>query len=396
LKVGLTNACRHRQKRTSISGFELGRQGMKVVMQTAELARALYRVQGIADKKSTVPILGHVLLDADNEGLTVSATDTDAGLVGTYDAEVQATGRIAVQARQLYDVIKSISSSQVELCRGDNNWIDVKGGTSRFHLVGMAADEFPTLPDLSKLARVSLPAGALQQMIDRTLFCVSTDENRHNLSGIYCETPEPRLLRMVSTDGHRLALAEGQFDTDIHIPQGAIVPRKGFQELKRLLGDSAAQSTVEIGFSENSCVLYAGGVMLSTRLIEGQFPDYRQVIPQAGNKIAKLNRAQFAEALRRVSLLSQGRAHGVRFAFAEDSLELVAEDPEHGDARETLAMTYTGEPLTIGFNARYILDVLGLVAEAQVSFHLSDDLSPGVLRPEEDSRFLAVVMPMRI
>lgn len=369
---------------------------MKIVMQTAELARALYRVQGIADKKSTMPILAHVLLDAGTEGLTVSATDLDVGLYGTYDAEVQAPGRVAVQARQLYDVIKSISSTQVELSRRDNNWIDVKGGSSRFHLVGMAADEFPSLPDQTQIKRVALPAAALQQMVDRTLFCVSSDENRHNLSGIFCETPEPNLLRMISTDGHRLALAENEFDVALDIPKGAIVPRKGFQELKRVLGDSAAQDRVEIGFSANSCVLCAGGVTLSTRLIEGQFPDYRQVIPKGGNKQATLNRAAFAEALRRVSLLSQGRAHGVRFAFAETTLELLAEDPENGDARETLDIAYEGAPLTIGFNARYILDVLGLVSEAQVTFNLSDDLSPGVLRPVEDARFLAVVMPMRI
>jgi DNA polymerase III subunit beta len=174
------------------------------------------------------------------------------------------------------------------------------------------------------------------------------------------------------------------------------VPRKGFQELKRVLGDSTDAKAVSFGLAQNCGILKAGNVTLSTRLIEGQFPAYEQVIPKGGDKRAKLGRAVFAEALRRVSLLSQGRAYGVRFAFSEGSLELVAEDPEFGDAHETLPIDYEGEPLVIGFNARYILDVLSLIPEQGVVFNLADDLSPGVIRPLEDTGFLAVVMPMRI
>jgi DNA polymerase-3 subunit beta len=370
---------------------------MKLTMQTAELARALYRVQGIADRKSTMPILGHVLLSATEPSqLTVSATDTEVGLVGSYSAQVGRSGKVAVQARQLYDVVKSISEPNIDLEQQANNWVDIRAGSSHFHLVGMAADEFPSLPEHDSLRKFPLPAAKLMQMIDRTLFCVSTDENRHNLSGIYCESPKPGVLRMVSTDGHRLAFAEAQFDSTLTLPQGAIVPRKGFQELKRVMGDKNDVETIHLGFSQNSGVLQAGNVVLSTRLIEGQFPDYAQVIPKMGHKNVKLARQGFADALRRVSLLSQGKAFGVRFTFSEDTLELVAEDPEHGDAKESLQVDYKGEPLVVGFNARYILDVLALISEQGVRFDLADDLSPGVIRPLEDNGFLAVVMPMRI
>jgi DNA polymerase-3 subunit beta len=396
----LTSGCPTVEKAAKFSVSLFEGQGMKVVMQTAELARALYRVQGIADRRAITPILGHVLLSAGDHGLTVSATDQEVGLVGTYDAEVQAAGGIAVQARQLYEVVKAIASPQVTLTRRENNWIDIHGGSSRFHLVGTAADEFPRLPSeetpQSTSQPIQLPATALLQMIDRTSFCVSSDENRHTLSGTYCESPEPHVLRMVSTDGHRLALSEATFEATFDLPQGAIVPRKGFSELRRILGDSNANEQVEVSFHGNIALMKTRGMTLSTLLIEGQFPDYRQVIPQGGGKVVKLPRLEFAEALRRVSLMSQGRAHGVRFAFTEGTAELVAEDPESGDARETLAVDYAGTPLTIGFNARYILDVLGLMNEPDVAFHLSDDLSPGVLRPVEDPRFLAVVMPMRI
>jgi DNA polymerase-3 subunit beta len=371
---------------------------MKMSIQAAELARALYRVQGIADRKSTMPILAHVLLDATpDQGLTVSATDLDVGLSGRYSAEVHQAGSVAIHARQVYEIVKSLPTQSIQFHKQDNNWVEIKSGSSRFRLVGMAADEFPALPTLVQSKTFKVPAAELALMIDRTLFCVSTDDNRHNLSGIFCESPEPNLLRMVSTDGHRLAMSERKFDGDVTIDQGVIVPRKGFQELKRVLSDSTETiEDVELGFSGNSGVLRAGRVTLSTRLVEGQFPDYTQVIPKSSSRNARINRPVFAEALRRVSLLSQSRAYGVKLAFSAGKLDLLAEDPEFGEAQETIEVDYDAEPLNIGFNARYILDVLSLTQDEGIQFELSDDLSPGIIRPAENGGFLAVVMPMRI
>jgi DNA polymerase-3 subunit beta len=371
---------------------------MKMQVQTSVLTKALYRVQGVADKKSTMPILAHVLLDATTDGkLTVSATDLDVGLSGSYEAQIETPGSVAVHARQIFEIVKSLPGDTVEFTKQDNNWIELTSGASRFRLVGMAADEFPALPSHSQIDTFTVPAQKLSQMIEQTLFCVSTDDNRHNLSGIYCEAPKPNLLRMVATDGHRLAMAEQTFDQDIKIERGVIVPRKGFQELRRVLSDEEGKSTdVELGFSGNSGVLKIGNVVLSTRLVEGQFPDYEQVIPSQSSKQVRLSKSMFGEALRRVSLLSQSRAYGVRLVLEEGKLELVAEDPEFGDAHELLEVEYSGETLKVGFNARYILDVLALMTDDVVQFDLSDDLSPGVLRPSKTKDFLAVIMPMRI
>lgn len=369
---------------------------MKMSIRTAELARALYRVQGVADKKSTMPILAHVLLDAsDGQSLKVAATDLDVGLSGSYEAQISKPGAVAVHARQLYEVIKSLTNETVELERQENHWVELKSGPSRFRLVGMAADQFPALPQSANAKSFTIPSDMLQTMIERTIFCVSTDDNRHNLSGIYCESPSPNVLRMVATDGHRLAMIERTFETEIPIASGVIVPRKGFQELRRVLADEK-NADVRLGFSGSSGVLSAGSVELSTRLVDGAFPDYKQVIPKSGSKVVKIHRGALAEALKRVSLLSQSRANGVRLSFKDKQLELRAEDPEFGEATEIVEIDYKGEPLTIGFNARYILDVLALVHEEGVMFELSDDLSPGVIRPLEDQSFLAVVMPMRI
>lgn len=369
---------------------------MKLTIRTAELTRALYLVQGIADKKSTMPVLAHALFTATNGGrLEVSATDNDVSLLGTYEADVTRDGRIAVHARQLYDIVKSLSAEQIDLEKQDNNWVELRAGSSRFRLVGMPADDFPAFPSVSDVPMFKLPSSRLMGMVDRTIFCVSQDENRHNLSGIYCEVPSSHLLRLVATDGHRLATCESTFEAELKLGHGVIVPRKGFQELRRILSDSDSQQILELGFSSKAVVFKAGTVLLTSRLIEGQFPDHRQVIPQQSGKQARLNRSLFADALRRVSLLSQGRAHGVRLEFAPGALRLVAEDPEYGEAQEMMAAEYTGEPLTIGFNARYILDVLGLIPEQGIIFDLSDDLSPAVIRPLEDKSFIAVVMPMR-
>ena len=370
---------------------------MRMTMAATELTRALYRVQGIADKKSTMPVLAHVLLRADPEsGLHVSATDLDVGLRGSYPAQVESSGAVAVHAKQFYEIVKSLTEDSVSLEVQDNNWVEICSGASRFRLVGMNADEFPALPDPGEMNTFSVSSKSLLQLIDRTLFCVSTDDNRHNLSGVYCESPDERMFRMVSTDGHRLALSENVFDTEIHIAKGIIVPRKGFQELKRVLSDSEGVEQVELGFSERSGIMKAGNVILSTRLVEGQFPDYQQVIPADGDKQVKVSRTRLAEALKRVSLLSQGRAWGVRLKLSESTLHLVAEDPEFGDAHESLQVEYGGPELTIGFNARYILDVLTLIQDETVTLVLTDDLSPGVIRPLEEGGFLAVVMPVRI
>jgi DNA polymerase-3 subunit beta len=260
----------------------------------------------------------------------------------------------------------------------------------------MNAEEFPALPEPGDIQTFKVPADALIQMIDRTLFCVSTDDNRHNLSGVYCESTESGLLRMVATDGHRLALSEHQFDCDISLKQGVIVPRKGFQELKRVLSDGDTTKEVELGFSERNGILKTDSVTLTTRLVEGRFPDYQQVIQSSSNKTLKVSKPRLAEALKRVSLLSQGRAWGVRLSLSTDTLDLVAEDPEFGDAHETLAVDYQSEDLTIGFNARYLLDVLQLIKDDTVTLMLTDELSPGIIRPLEEQGFLAVVMPVRI
>ncbi len=370
---------------------------MKIDISTQDLSRALFRVQGIAEKKSTNPLLSKVLLNADSEGLVVSATDMDLGLSGRYAAKVHAPGAVCLPAKQLYEVVKSLAGETTSLVKLENDWVEIKSAASKFKLMASDPGEFPALPSVNEGTSFEVPAKDLDALITRTLFCASFDDSRHHLSGVYCETSGARTLRFVATDGHRLALAQKSFDKDLALDRGVIVPRKCFQELHRVLaGLDDDNTSVKLVFSGNSGIMTIGALTLTTRLVEGQFPDYTHVIPREGMRRLPLPRVALTSSLRRVSLLSESRAHGVRMTFANNELELLAEDPEHGEAREKLEISYDGEPLTIGFNAFYILDVLSLLEDDIIIMELADSLSPGVIKPNKGEDFLAVVMPMRI
>jgi DNA polymerase-3 subunit beta len=376
---------------------------MELKIATSELSKALGRSQGIVEKKSTMPILSHVLLEAKKGQLVVSATDLDLAVSSEHDqgCEVLKEGSLAVSARHLYEIVRAMPEQQVTLKKAHNNYLELKSGPSEFRIVGLPAEDFPALPRFEKVPFADVDAPALLDMIERTFFAVSTDETRYNLNGVFFE-PSPDALRLVATDGHRLSLVERKFGATFGLKKGVILPKKGLQELRKLLAE-AAESTEEkqetkLGFVENSAIVRRPGVILSMRLIEGLFPDYRQVIPKAGEKIVKLGRDRLQETLRRVSLLSTDKAHAVKLELGKGTLRVLSQNPDLGEAKEEVPVEYAGDPLKIGFNARYLLEVLGVLKSKDVAFELADDLSPGVLRgtDEVDAGYTAVVMPMRI
>ncbi len=376
---------------------------MELKIGVAELARALGRSQGIVEKKSTMPILSHVLLEAKKGQLVVSATDLDLAVSSEHEqsVEVLKEGALAVSARHLYDIVRALPEQQVTLKRAQNNYLELRSGPSEFRIVGLPAEDFPALPRFEKVAFTDVEAAALLEMIERTSFAVSTDETRYNLNGVFFE-PSAEALRLVATDGHRLSLSERPMGGTFGLKRGVILPKKGLQELRKLLAEvtEAGEEKVEtkLGFVENSAIFRRPGVILSMRLIEGLFPDYRQVIPKAGEKVVKVGRDRLLETLRRISLLSSDKAHAVKLELVKGTLKVLSQNPDLGEAKEEVPVDYAGEPLKIGFNARYLTDVLAVVRSKDVQLELADDLSPGVLRgaDEADAGFTAVVMPMRI
>ncbi|ABC79780.1 DNA polymerase III subunit beta [Anaeromyxobacter dehalogenans] len=375
---------------------------MELKIGAQELAKALGRSQGIVEKKSTMPILSHVLLEAKKgDQLVVSATDLDLAVSSEHACEVLKEGAVAVSARHLYEIVRALPEQTVTLKKAHNNYLEVKSGPSEFRIVGLPAEDFPALPRFDKVPFADVDPALLLEMIERTFFAVSNDETRYNLNGVYFE-PAGDALRLVATDGHRLSLSERTVGATFGLKRGVILPKKGLAELKKLLAEAAESGEekpeAKLGFVENSAIFRRPNVVLVMRLIEGLFPDYKQVIPKAGEKVFKVGRARFLETLRRISLLSSDKAHAVKLDLSKDLLRVLSQNPDLGEAKEEVPVEYAGEPLKIGFNARYIMEVLQAVKSNEVVFELADDLSPGVLKggEEADQGFTAVVMPMRI
>ena len=374
---------------------------MELKIGVQELSRALARSQGIVEKKSTMPVLSHVLLEAQKSGeLTVSATDLDVAVQGQHRCEsVAKDGKAAVPARRLFDIVKALPETSASLRKTQNNYLEVRSGAAEFRIVGLPAEDFPALPKPEKVPFVQVDAASMLGLIERTAFAVSSDETRYNLNGVFFE-PQGGKVRLVATDGHRLSLAEADSPGDFKLKKGVILPKKGLFELKKLLAEAVEggqeKPSADLGFVESAAVVRRSGVTLVMRLIEGTFPDYKQVIPKAGEKVLKVGRARFLETLRRISLLASDKSHAVKLELGKGSLRVVSQDPEAGEAKEDVTVEYQGEPLKIGFNARYLIDVLQVLAAEDVAFELADDLSPGVLRPAGEEGFTAVIMPMRI
>jgi DNA polymerase III subunit beta len=376
---------------------------MELKIGVQELTRALARPQGIVEKKSTMPILSHVLLEAaKGDQLHVSATDLDVSVTSAHHCEVLREGKVAVPAKQLFEIVKALPEKEVVLKRAQNNWLELRSGAAEFKIVGLPAEDFPALPRFDKVQLVNVEPRSLLEMIELTAFAASTDETRYNLNGVFFE-PAQGALRTVATDGHRLSLAERSLEGDFHLKKGVILPRKGLAEMRKLLTDGEEGET-RLGFVENSAVMQRPAVKLVMRLIEGVFPDYRQVIPRTGEKAFKVGRERLLDTLRRISLLSSDKAHAVKLELNPGQLRVLSQNPDLGEGKEEVPVEYQGDGLKIGFNARYLMDVLQALAALEpaaaqdVVVELADDLSPGVVKPagESATAFTAVVMPMRI
>jgi DNA polymerase-3 subunit beta len=321
---------------------------MELKIGVPELTRALARAQGIVEKKSTMPILSHVLLEARTGGeLAVSATDLDVSVSGVHTAEVTKEGGLAVSARHLFDIVKSLSSEKtVSLKRTPNNHLEVKAGQAEFRLVGLPAEDFPALPRFEKIPFITVDPDTILDLVEKTAFAASSDETRYNLNGVYFE-PVAGSMRLVATDGHRLAMADAAIEGDFKLKKGVILPRKGINELRKLLSEALEGAEEkpkgELGFADNSAVFRRKGVLLVMRLIEGSFPDYRQVIPKAGEKVASVGRERLLQTLRRVSLLSSEKSNAVKLELGKGNLRIAAQNPDLGEAREDLPVEYDGD-----------------------------------------------------
>ncbi|HKJ04594.1 MAG TPA: DNA polymerase III subunit beta [Geopsychrobacteraceae bacterium] len=369
---------------------------MQFTIEREIFLKALTRVQGIIEKRHTIPILANVLIEAKANNIFCTATDLEVGVRSFYEANIKKEGRVTVSAKKVYEIIKELPNKEISFAVKDNFWVEIKCGKSIFNLVGLSPDEFPKYPESNNIELNEISSSILKDMIDKTIFSVSNDETKYNLTGIYFKSENKNTLSMVSTDGHRLSMIKKTLNNDLNLNfnDGFILPKKGIYEIRKLTEDE--EEILKIGISENNFIVSTGITTLVMRLVDGEFPDYSRVIPQKIENSATINRDEFMHALKRISVLSSEKSKGVKVKLETGLLELSSSNPDLGDAREELDMSYNGPEINIGFNARYIIDILQVMNEEFISLHLKDNLSPGLIEAEENKEFFSVIMPMRL
>lgn len=365
-----------------------------------DFAHLLYLTNTIVEKKNTMPILANVKLSAEGNKLRVSATDLKVSLVGEAEAKVKVEGDITLDAKVLYDIIRELPDLQVNVTMQKKQRVEIECGQARFRINGTSSDEFPKVEGVELIDPCSIDAARLYEMLEKTAFAMSSDETRHHLNGIYAETaegplgPGKKCLRLVATDGHRLSMISRPAD-GFSLASSVIIPRKGVQELKKVLEgrDGAAAVSVANGFF----TVRSGSVTLGVRLIEGQFPDYKQVIPLESNTKVIASRSDLLAAIKRVALVTTDKTKAVKFRLVQGNLLLSSSSPEYGDASEVISVEQEGEDVTIGFSSRYVLDLLSVMSEEeeQISLKLSGEVGPGLFQGCEDELYNCIVMPMR-
>lgn len=381
---------------------------MDLVIAKKDLLRLVGRCQGVADKKSAMPVLANVLMLAEGDALRVAATDLYLAVSGQAQAEVMRSGSIAVPAKDLFERIKAMPDGPIQVTSKDGAQVILKavGSPRRYTLHGMPGSEFPVLPkpaiDAPSLA---LPVDLLALLIARTHFSISPDETRAHVNSALFEWSGDR-VRMVTTDGHRLSKMEATVEGS-SATATMLIPMKAISELRRLAdearsdkdADPAAVKMVTISQSGPNAFFSIAGMQFSVKLVDAQFPPYQQVIPSITDRSIQAPRAAFADALRAVSLAASDRTGGVKLSTAEGTLRITSESPESGNGFDEVSVDYTGAEVTIGFNAKYFLDVLAVIDDDEIILGFSGELDPAIVRPVKEldhQNYVAVVMPMRI
>lgn len=369
---------------------------MKLEIEKSDLLNLLSKTQNIVEKRNTMPILVNVLLEATGDVLKVFATDLEVSLTDQIVASVAEEGKVAVSAKSLFDIIKELPEGTISLIKKENNWLEVKQNKSIFNIVGIGAEEYPMFPAFSTKEFAQVESSVLKDMIEKTIYSVSTDETRYHLNGVYFENraEDENTYRMVSTDCHRLSLID-RIPTagNISHQNGVIIPRKGLNEIRKLLDSS---ENLEMAIEGSQLIVRFDNTILMIRLIEGKYPNYSQLIPQNIKSVVTISREKMLQSLKRVSLLSNQKSKGITLNFTQGSVEISSNNPELGDAKEEIETNYSGDGIKIGFNAKYLMDVLSSMNEDTIDVSLNDQLSPALIQPSGDPNYRCVVMPMRL
>ncbi|MDI6728430.1 MAG: DNA polymerase III subunit beta [Thermodesulfovibrionales bacterium] len=366
---------------------------MKVSVEKDELQKKLSDIQNIVEKKNTMPILNHFLLTAEKEGAYITATDLETAFKEPIKLGIAEEGKMCIPARKLFEIVKEMDG-EVSLESADTQWVKVKSGKSNFRLASLSADDFPVWPSLESTEEMEIDSSLLLEMIDKSIYAAGESDTRYVLNGLLFHVKPSGALIVVGTDGHRLALSERAIAFRSKEEKKMIVSRKSVAELRRFLSDEAKPVKVVVG--KNHVLFKIDDIQFLTRLIEGTYPNYEQVIPTANEKILTVDRNLLTKSLRRVSIMSRERSNAVKVDIDSNNMVISASNPDLGEASDEIIASYSGDAMTMAFNARYVLDALNVMSSEKVILKLNEPLSPVMITEDRGEDYKCVVMPMRL
>ena len=371
---------------------------MKTIIERSDLLKALNHVQSVVERRNTIPILSNVLLEADNGVLALTATDLEIEMRERVEAEVVQAGAITAPAHMLYDIVRKLpDGAQVELAMDESGGrLNLTAGRSSFALQALPREDFPAMAQDEMPVAFALPGTDLRRLIDKTRFAISVEETRYYLNGIYLHVPEDEatMLRAVATDGHRLARVDMARPVGAEAMPAIIIPRKTVGEVQKLLDEEEGEVSLQV--SDTKINFAFSNIVLTSKLIDGKFPDYTRVIPTDNDKVLSLDAKSFAQSVDRVSAISSEKSRAVKLVLDTDKLGLSVSNPDSGSASDELSVSYAADAMEIGFNARYLMDITGQLDGETATFELADSGSPTLVRDDQDAQALYVLMPMRV
>lgn len=371
---------------------------MEINIEKNTFLNAIFKIQGIIDKKHTIPILSNVLISATEGEIDILATDLEIAIKINCKCDVVESGKVSITAKKLFEILKELPNNIVNIRSKDNYWVEIKCNKTLFNIVGLPPGDFPKFTEVES-DNIDINKTTLLDLIEKTIFSVSNDETKYNLNGIFVQSEMKNninYLNFISTDGHRLSISSKNIDIihNDYIEKGFILPKKGIMELRKILENESED--IEIRINDNFISFFFENTNFIMRMIDGEFPDYKKVIPEKTDNYSVINRNEFYQVLKRISVIANEKSKGVKFTLDNNNLSIISSNPDLGDAKEEIAINYNGSQISIGFNAKYLLDILNVMHEENIKLFIKDNISPGMITPDDKDDFLSVVMPMRL